>query len=79
MKTLLPYTMHSLLLLSALMWILVGRVAAQGGKPKTIVTYEPLTDVRDQVRLQRASSAFVRPLSSAIHSKVTFLSPTSSL
>jgi hypothetical protein len=53
--------MHSLLLLSALTWIL-GRVAAQGGKPKTIVTYEPLTDVRDQVRLQRASGTFVRPL-----------------
>jgi hypothetical protein len=30
--------------------LLLSRVAAQGGKPSSIVGFEPLTDVRDQVR-----------------------------
>lgn len=30
--------------------LLLSRVAAQGGKPSDIVGFEPLTDVRDQVR-----------------------------
>lgn len=31
--------------------LLISDVVAQGGKPETIVTFEPITDVRDQVCL----------------------------
>lgn len=44
-----PQTMLPFVKISALS-LLLSRVAAQGGKPSDIVGFEPLTDVRDQVR-----------------------------